>query len=135
MKPSFKHHFRLLFLLTISFIAISSNENATAQNPVKFIGSWQGMTYGSGAYDPMFTINIKPKGVWTDLTFGETRSINAKYTFDTKKQELTLFTAKGSKLYTFKIEPATATQKERLVEQTPAKEYYRAMVCYRYKKR
>ena len=72
--------------------------------------------------------------MWTDMTFGEAHAANAKYKYDAKKIEITLFSTKGSKLYTFKIEPATGTQKERMVEQLPANEAYRAMVCYRYKK-
>jgi len=134
MKILCKQHFRCIFFGAIYLITFFCAENVHAQNPVKFIGSWQGMTYGSGPYDPMFTLNIKPKGVWTDLTFGEARAVSAKYKYDNTKQVLTLYTSNGGKLYTFKIEPATSTQKERLVEQTPAKEYYRAMVCYRYKK-
>jgi hypothetical protein len=46
---------------------------------------------------------------------------------------LIVFTSKGGELYKMKLEPATDSQKERLAEEIPANEYYRAMVCYRYK--
>lgn len=119
------------FFLIIAFL-VSCNSEAEAQLPKNLLGGWQGRTYASSAYDPMFTIDIKANGIWRDLTFGEAKAINAKYSYNTKTKVLTLFTAKGSELYKMKLESANDKQKERLVEQTPANEYYRAMVCYRY---
>lgn len=119
--------------LVLSVFFISCTEESQAQDLKKFHGNWQGRTYGS-VYDPMFTFTIKPNGIWTDLTFGEAKAINGKYKFNAKTQVLTLFSKAGSKLYEFKMEPATASQKERLVEQLPANETYKAMVCYHYKK-
>jgi len=123
----------LSVLLFFSFFLLSCTEESQAQDLKKFQGSWQGRTYGT-VYDPMFTFTIKPNGVWTDLTFGEAKAINGKYKFNTKTKVLTLYSKAGNKLYDFKIEPATASQKERLVEQLPVNETYRAMVCYQYKK-
>lgn len=120
-----------LLFLAIFFFSCNSND-ADVQMPKKILGGWQGQTYGSSAYDPMFTMEINNNGTWTDLTFGEAKAIEAKYQYDPATETITLFTAKGSELYKMKLEPATNSQKERLVEQTPANEYYKAMVCYRY---
>ena len=120
------------FLLLSFFFIASCNQNAEAQLPKTLLGGWQGMTYGSGAYDPMFTMELNANGTWRDLTFGSAKAIKAKYTYNSKTKLLTLFTAKGSELYKMKLEPATASQKERLVEQRPSNESYKAMVCYRY---
>ncbi len=92
------------------------------------------MTYGSGAYDPMFTMEVLPDGKWSNLTFGEAKAVEAKYVYDAESGVITLFTTEGSELYKMKLEPATSTQKERLVEQRPSNESYKAMVCYRYEK-
>jgi len=115
------------------FLLLCCTNQSQAQDLKKFQGSWQGRTYGS-VYDPMFTFTIKPNGTWTDLTFGEAKAIIAKYKFNNKTKVLTLYSKAGSKLYDFKMESATASQKERLVEQLPANETYKAMVCYHYKK-
>jgi hypothetical protein len=127
---------RLPFYFSFLFsflLLICCSWESHAQDLKKFQGSWQGRTYGS-VYDPMFTFTIKPNGVWTDLTFGEAKAINGKYKFNAKTKVLTLFSKAGNKLYDFKLEAATASQKERLVEQLPANETYRALVCYHYKK-
>lgn len=120
-----------MFLVAIFFTITLNALNASAQTADKFYGSWQGRTYGATLYDPMLTFTINPKGTWTDLTFGEARKVNGKYTFDKVKKVMTLFSAKGSKLYSFKWVAATPEQKERLIEQLPNDETYRAMVCYR----
>jgi hypothetical protein len=122
----------LLSLLLSSLLLSACANGPGAQEMGPFLGSWQGMTYGSGPYDPMFTFTIKPDGVWTDLTFGEAKAVDGKYTYDAGNKALTLITQAGNPLYTFKLEPATASQKERLVEQLPANETYRAMICYHY---
>lgn len=111
-------------------ILIACSTETTAQDIKPFLRKWQGMTYGSGAYDPMFTFSISTNGTWTDLTFGEAKAIKSKYSFDNKAKAITLFTSKGSRLYTFKLQPASKDHKERLIEQLPANENYRAMVCY-----
>lgn len=121
-----------IFLLFFALFLFSCHEDSNAQLPKNLLGGWQGMTYGSSAYDPMFTMELKPNGSWRDLTFGQAKAINCKYKYDQKTKTLTLVSAKGSVLYKMKLEPATGSQKERLVEQTPANEYYRALVCYRY---
>ncbi|MEJ7611423.1 MAG: hypothetical protein WKF88_09640 [Ferruginibacter sp.] len=123
--------FSSLFMCFGIVILFACNSETSAQGVKPFAGKWQGMTYGSGAYDPMFTCQIKANGTWTDLSFGEAKALTGKCIADNKKKTITLFTAKGSKLYTFTIEAATKNQKERLVEQLPATESYRAMVCYR----
>lgn len=124
---------KYLSLLIASFclaILLACSSQTTAQDVKPFVRKWQGMTYGSGVYDPMFTFTISSNGTWTDLTFGEAKAIKSKYSFDKKTQTITLFTSKGSKLYTFKLQPASKDQKERLIEQLPANETYRAMICY-----
>ena len=130
LRPRFSTYLLLMFS---ALFLINCSEEVKAQDIKKFQGSWQGRTYGS-TYDPMFTFTVKPNGIWTDLTFGEAKAINGKYKFNTKTKVLTLFSKAGNKLYDFKLEAATASQKERLVEQLPANETYRAMVCYHYKK-
>ena len=124
---------KLRSLLIASFclaMLLACSSQTTAQAVKPFARKWQGMTYGSGAYDPMFTFVISTNGTWTDLTFGEAKAIKSKYIFDKKTNAIILYTAKGSKLYTFKWQPASKDQKERLIEQLPANESYRAMVCY-----
>lgn len=82
----------------------------------------------------MFTFIIKPNGVWADLTFGEAKAIDGKYKFDNKTKVITIYSKAGNTLFNFKLEAATATSKDRLVDQLPTTETYKAMVCYRYKK-
>jgi hypothetical protein len=131
MKNNSPKSFATLLLLLNVFFLFACGTKTDAQNVKPFEGKWQGMTYGSGAYDPMFTCIIKPNGIWTDVTFGEARAIKSTYKFDKKTNTITLYTAKGSKLYIFKLEPNSINSKERLVEQLPANEMYRAMICYR----
>lgn len=120
-----------ILLVVLSVFLFACNSQSTSDETKSFEGKWQGMTYGTGPYDPMFTCQIEPGGTWTDLTFGEAKAVKSKYEFDKNAGTITLFTAAGNKLYTFKLEPAANGQKERLIEQLPANETYRAMICYR----
>lgn len=130
------------FFLFFSFLISCNNSKpvkeeeskaTSADNSIeKFKGTWQGMTYGSSPYDPMFTFTIQDEGKWTDISFGREKAIESNYQYSEEDSTLSLYSAKGSKLHTFKLEPATKDQKEKLVEQLPQKETYRALVCYRY---
>lgn len=115
--------------------AQTSKPAAKTKTPAlaSLLGSWQGMTRMQRADEPMFTFTLKPKGVWTDLTFGEKYAKNAKYRYDAKSGTLVLLSAAGNPLYRLVWTAASQGKKERLVEKVKAEELYRAMVCYRYK--
>jgi hypothetical protein len=104
----------------------------TKMNTKEFEGGWQGLTYGTNEYEPMFTIIIKDDGSWTNMTFGEAHKTEGRYRLDAKNQALTLLTPDGNDLYVFKHEPVSEKHKERLIEQRPSNESYKAMVCYRH---
>ncbi|MBW3637266.1 MAG: hypothetical protein KY445_12520 [Armatimonadetes bacterium] len=125
----------VLTVLSLPVTAQTAPRAAKTKIPslASLLGSWQGMTRMQRADEPMFTFTLKPKGVWTDLTFGEKYAKNAKYRYDAKSGTLVLLSAAGNPLYRLVWTAANQGEKERLVEKVKAEELYRAMVCYRYK--
>ncbi len=116
--------------------ADGSELGATAQPdarpPADLHGSWQCMTRVQSTYEPMFTFDLKPRNTWTDLTFGPAQAKDARYTYNPATGTLRLTSAAGNPLYTL-VWNAGEDKRERLVEQVPEEELYRAQVCYRYR--
>jgi hypothetical protein len=116
--------------------AQGSESGATVQlgthPPADLHGSWQCMTRMQSTYEPMFTFNLKPRNTWTDLTFGPAQAKDARYTYNPATGTLRLTSAAGNPLYTL-VWNAGEDKRERLVEQVPEEELYRAQVCYRYR--
>jgi hypothetical protein len=104
-----------------------------ARPPADLHGSWQCMTRMQSTYELMFTFDLKPRNTWTDLTFGPAQAKDARYTYNPATGTLRLTTAAGNPLYTLVWNAGEDNKKERLVEQVPEEELYRAQVCYRYR--
>lgn len=89
------------------------------------------MTRMQRADEPMFTLRLEEGGRWTDLTFGPAHRKEGGYSY-ASPGEFRLRSAEGGDLHTLVHMPAQGDEKERLVEQLPQEELYRAQVCYRY---
>lgn len=111
--------------------AAAPREAASAA-PEHVLGAWQCMTRMQRSDEPMFTLALKPGGVWTDLTFGPAHRKDGRYTWSAGDSALSLRSANGSDLYTLVHTPAAGDEKERLIERVPEEDLYRAQVCYRY---